>query len=146
MCAKIVYGFYKKICTPYVRYLMKKVKETGILIDKPKRENPKTVRTPENIAVVAESVCEAPSTLIHFVLYNRTFRKHRWDEFCIKTLVWRHTKFNWFRSWRKYLFLENALKNYWIFSQISFFIWKYKPSGKLWKIISFKWLPRLAMQ
>ena len=31
---------------PYVRYLVKKVKETGILIDKPKREKPKTVRTP----------------------------------------------------------------------------------------------------
>ena len=40
---------------------MKKVKETGILIDKPKREKPKTVRRPENIAAVAESVCEAPS-------------------------------------------------------------------------------------
>ena len=44
---------------------MKKVKETGILIDKPKREKPKTVRTLENIAVVAESVCEASSTSIH---------------------------------------------------------------------------------
>ena len=41
----------------YVRYLVKKVKETGILIDKPKRDKPKTVRTPENIAAVAESVC-----------------------------------------------------------------------------------------
>ena len=41
------------------------MKETGILIDKPKREKPKTVRTPENIAAVAESVCEAPSTSIH---------------------------------------------------------------------------------
>ena len=50
---------------PYVRYLMKKMKETGILIDKPKREKPKTVRTPVNIAAVAESVCEAPSTSIH---------------------------------------------------------------------------------
>ena len=50
---------------PYVRYLVKKVKETGILVDKPKRENPKTVRTPENIAAVVESVCEAPSTSIH---------------------------------------------------------------------------------
>ena len=37
---------------PYVRYLVKKVKETGILIDKPKREKPKTVRTPENIDVL----------------------------------------------------------------------------------------------
>ena len=44
---------------------MKKVKETGTLIDKPKREQPKTVRTRENIAAVAESVCEAPSTPIH---------------------------------------------------------------------------------
>ena len=50
---------------PYVRYLGKKVKETAILIDKPKREKPKTVRTPENIAVVAESVCETLSTSIH---------------------------------------------------------------------------------
>ena len=49
----------------YVRYLVKKVKEIGILIDKPKREKPKTVRTPENIAAVAESVYEAPSTSIH---------------------------------------------------------------------------------
>ena len=45
---------------PYVLYLL------FILIDKPKREKPKTVRTPENIAAVAEFVCEAPST----------FRKH----------------------------------------------------------------------
>ena len=40
--------------------LWKKVKETGILIDKPKHVKPETVRTPENIAAVAESVCEAP--------------------------------------------------------------------------------------
>ena len=49
----------------YVHYLVKKVKETGILMDKPKRLKPKWVRTPANIAAVAESVCEAPSTLIH---------------------------------------------------------------------------------
>ena len=34
-----------------------KIKETGILIDKLKREKPKAVPTPENIAAVAESVC-----------------------------------------------------------------------------------------
>ena len=39
----------------YVRYLVKKVKETGILIDKPKREKQKTVRTPGNIAALAET-------------------------------------------------------------------------------------------
>ena len=36
-----------------------------MLIDKSNREKPKTVRTPKNIAGVAESVCEAPSTSIH---------------------------------------------------------------------------------
>ena len=50
---------------PYVRYFVKTVKETGILMDKPKREKPKTLRTPENNAAVAESVCEAASTSIH---------------------------------------------------------------------------------
>ena len=50
---------------PYVRYLAKKVQETDILVDKPKREKSKTVRTPESIAAVAESVCEASSTSIH---------------------------------------------------------------------------------
>ena len=33
------------------------------------------------------------------VLNNRTFRRHYWDEFCIKTSICRRTKFNWFRSW-----------------------------------------------
>ena len=65
----------RKLCTdfgrreassaPYVRYLVQNVKETGILIDKPKREKPETVLRPENIAAVAESVCEAPSKSIH---------------------------------------------------------------------------------
>ena len=39
---------------------MKKVKETGIFINKPK-----TLLTSENIAAVAESVREAPSASIH---------------------------------------------------------------------------------
>ena len=50
---------------PFVRYAVKKVKETGFLIDKPKRGKPKTVRATENIAAVAESVREAPSPSIH---------------------------------------------------------------------------------
>ena len=49
----------------HIRYLVKKVEETGIPIDKPKREKPKTVRTSENIAAVAESMCESPLTSIH---------------------------------------------------------------------------------
>ena len=59
------FGRIEAVSAPYVRYLVKKVKETGILIDKPMREKPKTVRTPENIAAVVESVCEAPSASIH---------------------------------------------------------------------------------
>ena len=59
------FGRRKAPSAPYVRYLVKKVKKTGILIDKSKREMPKTVRTPENIAAVAVSVCEAPSISIH---------------------------------------------------------------------------------
>ena len=47
------------------RYLTKKVNEIGILIDKPKCEKP--VRSPENIAAVAENAREAPLTSIqHF--------------------------------------------------------------------------------
>ena len=53
MCAKIVYGFWK----------MKNVKETGILIDKPKREKQKNSEYTRT--AVAESVREAPSTSIH---------------------------------------------------------------------------------
>ena len=41
------------------------MKETDILIDKPKREKSKTLRTSENIAAVVENVCEATSTSIH---------------------------------------------------------------------------------
>ena len=41
------------------------MKETGILIDKTKREKPKTVRTPDNMAAVAGSVREATSTSLH---------------------------------------------------------------------------------
>ena len=59
------FGRREELTAPYGRYLVKKVKETGILIDKPKREKAKTVRTLENIADVAEYVYEAPSTSIH---------------------------------------------------------------------------------
>ena len=60
----------QNVCENFVQILeeknlVRKVKETGIIIDKPKREKPKTVRIPENIAAVAESVREAPSTSIH---------------------------------------------------------------------------------
>lgn len=49
---------------PYVRFLLKKLRETGTIIDKPTRVKPKTVRTADNIAAVAESVREAPGTSV----------------------------------------------------------------------------------
>ena len=59
------FGKRKATSDPYVRYLVKKLKVTGILIDKPKRETSKIVHTPDNIAAVAESVNKTPSTSIH---------------------------------------------------------------------------------
>ena len=50
---------------PYVHQLVKKVKETGILliIDKPKCENPKTVWTPQDIVLNSDKLNrEKPKT------------------------------------------------------------------------------------
>ena len=41
-----------------------------------------------------------------------TFRRYHWDEFCIKTMVWRHTNFNWFRNW-------SLLTIQWVFASLS---------------------------
>ena len=49
---------------PCLRYLVKKMKGTGILIYKSKHEKSTTVHTSENVAAVAESVREALSTSI----------------------------------------------------------------------------------
>ena len=68
MSAEIVYGFWKKrstVSSPCLLSFEKSASSSGILIDNPKREEPKTVRMPENIAAVAESVFEAPSISIH---------------------------------------------------------------------------------
>ena len=68
MCAKITYEFWKKrsadssVCS----LSCEKSERNVILIDKPKREKPITMRTPENIAAVAENVREASSTAIHY--------------------------------------------------------------------------------
>ena len=43
------FGRRKAASAPYVPYLVKKVNETGILIDKPKREKLKTLRTLDNM-------------------------------------------------------------------------------------------------
>ena len=59
------FGSRKAPSAPNVQYLVKKVKGTGILIEKPKREKPKTVCTAENIAAAAERVRIVSSTSIH---------------------------------------------------------------------------------
>ena len=77
-CVRIAdFGRREAPSAPYVRYLVKKVKETGILSDKSKREKPKTVHTPENIVAVAESVCvKRHQHLFTVILNNWTFRSH----------------------------------------------------------------------
>ena len=90
------FGKRKIPSAPYVRYLVEKVKETGILINKPKRVKPKTVRTPKIIAAVAESVYETPSTSMH-----RRSQELYISETSLRRILHKdlgHTKFNWFRS------------------------------------------------
>ena len=72
-------------------------KEIGILIDKPKREKPETA--PRILLLWQKVSVKRHQHQFTVVLNNWTFRRHHWDEFPIKTLVWRHTNFNCFRSW-----------------------------------------------
>ena len=73
----------------YARYLLKKVKETGILIDKP----PISVKSQKQcihprILLLWQKVCgKLHQHQFNVVLSNWTFRRHHWNEFYIKTLV-----------------------------------------------------------
>ena len=83
----------------FAKIAWKKWKELALSSKKPKSKKPKIVRA--NIAAVAESVREAPSTSTHRLSQqlNISETSLRWilhKEFCIKTLIWRHTKSNWF--------------------------------------------------
>ena len=62
---KLRTDFDRREVAPSTTYPVKKVKEIGFLMDKPKCEKPKTVSTTKNIATVTESVLEAPSTSIY---------------------------------------------------------------------------------
>ena len=55
---------------PYVRYLAKKVNETGILIDKPKLEKLKTVSTPKNIAAYRVQLVQELNPIDHQMRYR----------------------------------------------------------------------------
>ena len=102
MCGKLRTDFERREAppAPFVRYLVKKVKENCILIDKPNHEKPKTVRMPENIAAVAEIVHEAPSTSIlhHSQQLNisETSLQRIWHKDLSMTPL-SMTKTNWFR-------------------------------------------------
>ena len=72
---------------PYVRYL-KSINQSQKLYVHPR------------ILVPWQKVCvKRHQHQFTVVLNNWLFRRHHWDEFCIKTSVWRQTKFNWFSSW-----------------------------------------------
>ena len=96
----------RKLCTDfwrrkapsaqYVRYLVKK---------KWKKQASPSI----NQCVKSQKQCVHPGILLLWqkvfwsaIIINWTFRRHHWDAFCIKTLVWSHTKFNWFRSWSQW--------------------------------------------
>jgi len=57
-----IFGKNQRPSSQYVDQFVKRVRETGSLMDKTTRVRPRTVRTPENIAAVAESVREHQST------------------------------------------------------------------------------------
>ena len=59
------FGRRAALSAPNVGYLVEKVKETSILIDKATREKLETLCSPENIFPVAESVHETSSKSIH---------------------------------------------------------------------------------
>ena len=59
------FGRTEASSAPYIRYLLQKVKETGILIDKPKREKLTTIRTPENIAELLNTSEKSLRRILH---------------------------------------------------------------------------------
>ncbi|KYQ46396.1 hypothetical protein ALC60_14605 [Trachymyrmex zeteki] len=58
-----IFGKQNVPSSQYVNQFVKRVRETGSLLDKTTRSRAPTVRTAENIATVAQSVSEQPSTL-----------------------------------------------------------------------------------
>ena len=85
---------------PYVRYLVKKKwKQLASSSINQSVKNQKQCIHPK-ILLQWQKVCmKRHQHQFTFVFNNWTFGRHDWNEFYIKTLVWRHTKFDWFRSW-----------------------------------------------
>ena len=70
------------------------------------------------------ATCHTAETTLA-ALNNWTFRRHRWGEYRIKTLLWRNIKSNRFRSW-------SQLTIQWIFASLS------------WPVIDLQKMPILA--
>ena len=101
----------QNVCENFVRILEEKHRELRMFVILWKKLK-KLAISSINQSMNSQKHCVQPRILLlwqkvcvkrhqhHFtvVLNNWTFRRHHWDEFCIKTLVWRHTRFNCFRS------------------------------------------------
>ena len=95
MCAKIAYGFWKNRST--ISSLCSLSCENNVRKWHPHRE--KSAYTREYCFCCRKCAWNAIDINSLPFLIIEHFREHRWDEFSIKTLVWCHTKSNWFRSW-----------------------------------------------
>ena len=104
MCAKIAYGFIEEKYRQLRMFviLWKKWKELASSSINQSLNSQKQWVHPR-ILLLWQKVCvKRHQHQFTVVLNNWTFRRHHWDEFCIKALVWRYTKFNWFRSWSQW--------------------------------------------
>ena len=99
MCAKIAYGFWKKkSAVSSVWSLSCENSGRNLSINQSVKSQKQCVHS--RILPLCLKVCvKRHQHQFTVVLNNWTFRRHHKDEFRIKTLVWRHTKFNLFRSW-----------------------------------------------
>ena len=87
------YGRRQTPSAPYVHYLVKKWNKEE------ERRNQSVKRQKQWVYTIILLLWQKVCVKLHqyqftIVLNNWTFRRHYWDEFCIKTLVWRHKKFN----------------------------------------------------
>ena len=78
------FGRREEPSAPYVWYLVKKWKKLASSSINQSVKSRNTMRTPENIDAEAESVCERHQRQFTAALNNRIFRKHYWDELCVK--------------------------------------------------------------
>ena len=101
MYAKIAYGFWKRRSSVSSLCSREKWRNLASSSIKQSMKSQKQCVHPSTLLLWQKVCVKLHHHQFTIVLYIWTFRTHHWDEFCIKTLVWCHTKFNWFRSWRQ---------------------------------------------